>query len=217
MRLMHEHVQGYGAAQRRRLSRRGILAESAFVPAAAALLFSLTPTSLHAVSAQEFTSDADVLNVVLTLEHVAHAFYRDGIEKFTFGADSRGRLIDDNLAIVRDQEGAHVAALTRAITNLGGSPVAEATYDFGDAYTDPGKFLQTAMTLENLCVSAYDGAAHFLRSPDLLTRIGSIAAVEARHASYLTLVNGQVPFPEALEIPIAPETVLGIIRPFTVS
>ena len=218
MRLIHECILDYGAAQQPRLSRRGVIAGSASVSAAAAaaLVAGATQTDLRSVAAQQLTSDADVLNFALQLEHLAYAFYRDGIGQLTFGADSRGRLIDDYLAVVRDQESMHVEALTQAVVDLGGSPVAEAKYDFGDAYDNPGKFLQTAMTLENVCVSAYVGAAHLLTDPELLTTAGSIAAVEARHASYLTLVNGQVPFPDALESPIAPETVLGIVRPFTV-
>jgi rubrerythrin len=169
------------------------------------------------VAAQQLVRDVDVLNFALWLEHLSYAFYRDGIGHFTFGTDSRGKSIDDHLVIVRDQESAHVTTLTQAVVTLGGSPAAESTYDFGDAYDDLGKFLETAMALENLAVSAYYGAAPMLSDPDLLATAGSIVAVEARHASYLTLLNGQVPFPDAFETPIAPETVLEIVRPLTVA
>ena len=79
--------------------------------------------------------------------------------------------------------------------------MAEATYDFGDAYTDADAFLATAAALENTGVSAYDGAGQFLADPELLTAAGSIVAVEARHASYLNLITGEVPFPAAFETP----------------
>ncbi len=92
----------------------------------------------------ELSTPLDVLNYALTLEHLEYSFYRDGIGLFTFGDDSRGASIDTNLAAIRDHEMAHVDALTKAITDLGGEPVAEATYDFGDAYTDPTAFLATA-------------------------------------------------------------------------
>jgi len=156
----------------------------------------------------------DVLNYALTLEHLEYAFYRDGIGLFTFGEDSRGASIDTNLAAIRDHEMAHVDTLTQVITDLGGDPVAEATYDFGDAYTDPAAFLATAMALENTGVSAYDGAGQYIDDPDLLTAAGSIVAVEARHASYLNLLNGMIPFPDAFETPLTKDEVLAIAGPF---
>ena len=71
------------------------------------------------------SNPADVLNYALTLEHLEYSFYRDGIGLFTFGDDSRGASIDTNLAAIRDHEMAHVDALTKAITDLGGEPVTE--------------------------------------------------------------------------------------------
>ena len=100
------------------------------------------------------------------------------------------------------------------LKNPDGTPVEEARYDFGAAYDDPVAFMQTAMALENTGVSAYDGAGQFLTNPDLLTAAGTIVAVEARHASYLNLLNGEVPFPAAFETPLAPEKVLEIAGPF---
>jgi len=39
-------------------------------------------------------------------------------------------------------------------------------------------------------------------------------AVEARHASYLNLITGEVPFPAAFETPLTAEEVLEIAGPF---
>ena len=169
------------------------------------------------VAAQELTSDIDVLNYALTLEHLEYAFYRDGIGLFTFGTDSRGQSIDTNFAAIRDHEGAHVETLTSVISRPGREPVAEATYDFGDAYTDPMAFMMTAAALENTGVSAYDGAGQFITDPELLTAAGSIVAVEARHASYLNLLTGEIPFPAAFETPLTMDEVLEIAGPFIVS
>jgi rubrerythrin len=210
------------AAERRRLSRRGFLAGSARLGAGAALALSLgSALSMRQLaSAQELKSDLDVLNYALTLEHLEAAFYRDGLAAIgsgAFGDDSRGGSIDDAFAAIRDHEAEHVTTLTKVITDLGGSPVEAATYDFGDAFSDATTFMQTAMALENTGVSAYDGAAQFLSDPDLLTAAGSIVAVEARHASYLNLLNGEVPFPAPFETPLSPEDVLKIAKPFFVS
>ncbi|MCC2629572.1 MAG: hypothetical protein K0S14_3222 [Thermomicrobiales bacterium] len=222
MTLFHERLLAEIAGERRRMSRRGLLGGSLQLAGGAAVALSLTTipgaVSIRSlVAAQELTSDIDVLNYALTLEHLEYAFYRDGIGLFTFGTDSRGQSIDTSFAAIRDHEGAHVETLTSVISDLGGEPVAEATYDFGDAYTDPMAFLATAAALENTGVSAYDGAGQFITDPELLTAAGSIVAVEARHASYLNLLTGEIPFPAAFETPLTMDEVLEIAGPFLVA
>ena len=222
MTLFHERLLAEIAGERRRMSRRGLLGGSLQLAGGAAVALSLTTipgaVSIRSlVAAQELTSDIDVLNYAHTLEHLEYAFYRDGIGLFTFGTDSRGQSIDTSFAAIRDHEGAHVETLTSVISDLGGEPVAEATYDFGDAYTDPMAFLATAAALENTGVSAYDGAGQFITDPELLTAAGSIVAVEARHASYLNLLTGEIPFPAAFETPLTMDEVLEIAGPFLVA
>lgn len=222
MNLFHERLLAEIAGERRRMSRRGLLGGSLKLAGGAAVAMSLTtipgPFSIRSlVAAQELTTDIDVLNYALTLEHLEYAFYRDGVGLFAFGEDGRGQSIDTNVAAIRDHEGAHVETLTSVITDLGGTPVAEASYDFGDAYTDPQAFLATAAALENTGVSAYDGAAQFITEAELLTAAGSIVAVEARHASYLNLLTGELPFPAAFETPLTMDEVLEIAGPFIVA
>jgi hypothetical protein len=220
--LFHERLLAEISGERRRMSRRGLLGGSLKLAGGAAVAMSLTtmpgPFSIRSlVAAQELTSDVDVLNYALTLEHLEYAFYRDGIGLFSFGQDSRGQSIDTNFAAIRDHEGAHVETLATVIADLGGTPVEEATYDFGDAYTDPMAFMMTAAALENTGVSAYDGAGQFITDPELLTAAGSIVAVEARHASYFNLLTGQIPFPAAFETPLTMDEVLEIAGPFIAS
>ena len=52
--------------------------------------------------------------------------------------------------------------------------------------------------LENTGVSAYDGAIAYIKAAKLQTAGATIATVEARHASYLNLINGDLPFPKRL-------------------
>jgi rubrerythrin len=167
------------------------------------------------MSDSPFEDDIAVLNYALTLEHLETAFYRDGISQFTFGLDPFNNSIDMMLEAVAAHEAAHVATLTDVITQLGGTPVEEATYDFG--YTDARTFLTTAAAIENLGVSAYDGAGMYIADPGLLTAAGSIVAVEARHAAYLNLIIGLEPFPAAYETPLSPDEVLAAATPFIVS
>jgi rubrerythrin len=220
--LLHERLLADIAGERRQMSRRGLLGGSLKLASGAAVAMSLTTipgaVSIRSlVAAQDLNSDIDVLNYALTLEHLEYSFYRDGIGLFSFGQDSRGQSIDTNFAAIRDHEGVHVETLASVIADLGGTPVEEATYDFGDAYTDPMAFIATAAALENTGVSAYDGAGQFITDPELLTAAGSIVAVEARHASYLNLLTGQIPFPTAFETPLTMEDVLEIAGPFIAS
>lgn len=171
-----------------------------------------TPFS-PAMAQQEFADDIDVLNYALTLEHLEAAFYEMAGD-FTFGMDPYGNSIDEYLMMIGEHEAAHVHTLTDVITQLGGEPVARAQYDFG--VTDAQSFLALAQTVENLGVSAYDGAGQFIQDPDLLTAAGSIVAVEARHAAYLNLITGMNPFPAAVETPLAPADVLDAAGAFIV-
>jgi len=214
-RLIMDAVQ----EERTRLSsRRGFLAGGAKLAAGGALAVAGVAAAPKLANlnayAQDFEDDVAVLNYALTLEHLEYAFYRDGIGLFTFGSDAFGFSIDEFLAAIRDHEGAHVATLTDVITSLGGTPVVEGAYNFADAYASVEGFLATAAALENTGVSAYDGAGASIESPDLLTAAGTIVAVEARHAAYLNLLNGELPFPAAVETPLTPDEVLEIAAPF---
>jgi len=160
-----------------------------------------------------FADDIEVLNFALTLEHLEAAFYQLAPE-YDLGTDAFGISINDRVAEVGAHEVAHVDVLTQVITDLGGEPVAAAEYDFG--VTDSLSFLNTAAVLENVGVSAYDGAAQFIENADLLTAAGSIVAVEARHASYLNLITGASPFPASFETPLTPDEVLEAAGPFFV-
>ena len=173
------------------------------------------PATGRLLAAQtEFTSDVDVLNYALTLEHLEAAFYQL-VPDFEFGEDGFGNSITDNLTTIGEHETAHVETLTAVISDLGGEPVEAAEYDFG--VTDSVGFLATAAAVENLGVQAYDGAAASIESVDLLLAAGGIVAVEARHAAYLNLLNGEIPFPAAVETPLTPDEVLEIAGPFIVT
>jgi rubrerythrin len=223
MRTFHEQLLSHIGQERDRiLSRRALLGGAAAVGGAVALGAAATlpgfgPTSAFAQDDMEspFADDIEVLNYALTLEHLETAFYRDGAGLYDFGTDAFGNNINEFLAQIGQHEADHVATLTQVITDLGGEPVAEAMYDFG--YTDAASFLATAAALENTGVSAYDGAGQYLENLDLITAAGSIVAVEARHASYLNLITGADPAPEAFEQAKSPAEILEIAGPFIVS
>jgi hypothetical protein len=163
-----------------------------------------------------FTDDLDVLNYALTLEHLEATFYREAVAKFAdadYVAAGLQTSVRDYIVDIASHEKDHVDVLTSVITKLKGTPVKEASYAFG--YTDLSSFLKTAAAIENLGVGAYTGAAQYLiDNDDLLTAALTIHGVEARHASYLNVLTGANPFPDAVDAPKTKDEVLAVAGPF---
>jgi len=207
-------------------SRRSFIRRSAAAGAGAlALAVGGSNTALAHDASDDDVSDADVLNFALTLEHLEYAFYRDGLERFDSKDFRRSKTLNgfgnrvtgdvrSNLVDIRDHEETHVETLSTVIEELGGDPVEEACYEFGLGGVDD--FLGVAAVLENTGVSAYDGAISLIESGDLQTAGATIATIEARHASYLNLLNGDDPFPDAFDDPKSRETVLDAAGGFIV-
>jgi rubrerythrin len=175
--------------------------------------------------ADDDTSDIEVLNYALTLEHLENAFYRDGLEEFgddelmnadvLSGFDDQLRMkVPGHLQTVGDHEAAHVTAITDTVNQLGGDPVSEAEYDFG--YETPSEFLGVAKALENTGVAAYKGAAPTVSNDDVFAAAIGIHSVEARHASFLNELNGSSPFPDGVDAPKSMEEVTEIAGQFIV-
>ena len=224
MRQLHERFLDAVALERRHTSRRGLLAGGAKLAggSALALTFAGAPVvgGLRSLLAQDFADDLEILNYALTLEHLEFAFYRDGLEDLGEDAFADEDLelpenIFERLGEIRDHEQDHVEFLTQTITDLGGTPVEEASYDFG--YDDVAGFLEVAAALENTGVAAYAGAAPSIESGDILPATLGVHSVEARHAAYLNDLNGESPFPEAVDAPLPPDEVLAIAGPFITS
>jgi len=205
------------------LSRKRFLTGSAALLGGGALAAAL-PSMAQAHSTPEPPTDVDVLNYALTLEHLEYAFYRDGLKKFGERKFENADVFDglgsylrrtayQNFIRIRNHERTHVETLVSVIKSLGGKPVPEATYNFQKtAFTSVGKFVNVARFLENTGVKAYDGAIAHIEAAELLTASATIATVEARHASYLNLVNKAVPFPSAFDEPVAPRAICEAVQ-----
>lgn len=164
-------------------------------------------------------TDVEILNYALTLEHLERTFYTQGLKEFDKGdfekyfknnkpyrkqgiKDLDGGAVYEEFVRIREHEQTHVKTL-EAI--LGKKAVPKSTYNFDKtAFTSFGKFLAVAEFLENTGVSAYDGAIAYIKAAKLQTAGATIATVEARHASYLNLINGDEPFPKPFDKPVAP-------------
>ena len=205
------------------LSRKRFLTGSAALLGGGALAAAL-PSMAQAHETGK-PGDVDMLNYALTLEHLEYAFYRDGLEKFDeqdFRSSNlfrgSGNLLRpvayENFKRIREHEEIHVKTLEFVISEvLGGKPVPEARYNFEQtAFTSVEKFVSVAQFLENTGVSAYDGAIAHIQRAKLLTAGATIATVEARHAAYLNLLNGDVPFPDAFDTPVAPQAICEAVK-----
>ena len=160
--------------------------------------------------AQETGGDADILNFALTLEYLEAAFYDRAVSKGR-GMSSETRRLAREL---RDNETAHVDALTQTIKRLGAKPVKAPTVGFGDVFTSERTFLKLAQTLEDTGVSAYNGAAPQIKSTEVLGAAGSIVQVEARHAALIRLMREQNPAPDAFDAALDKQKVLDAVMPF---
>ncbi len=176
--------------------------------------------------------DVDVLNFALTLEYLEASFYtaalggsgttgvpasggtlgRGAITGSRTFAGLGGRIRSDAyglLLTIRDHEVFHVNFLRGA---LGGSAVAACTFNFGSSIQSVDAFLATAQVLENTGVMAYDGAIRYVDNGDYLQAGAQIATVEARHAAYLNLINGDSPFPDALDMGKLPSQIIAAVK-----
>lgn len=204
------------------LSRKRFLAGSAALLGGGALAAAL-PRVAGAHGTPEPPTDIDILNYALTLEHLEYAFYRDGLKKFNERTFENAEVFEglgkylsrntyENFLRIREHEDTHVETLQSVIRDLGGVPVPEARYNFRKtAFTSVKKFVGVAQFLENTGVSAYDGAIAHIEAAQLLTASSTIATVEARHASYLNLLNRDVPFPDAFDTPQAPRKIANAV------
>ena len=136
---------------RAELFRRAV-AGGGTVLAGGLLIGGLPQVALGKPSAKQ---DAAILNFALLLEYLESEFYVDAV--------NRGALSGATLAFattVRDHELAHVQALQGA---LGSAAIAKPTFDFKGTTSDAGKFVATAMVLEDTGVAAYNGQGPRLR------------------------------------------------------
>jgi rubrerythrin len=233
-----EHEEAPSEAHQRLSSRRTFLSGSAKLLGGGALALGLGAAPAFAKGNHDDdedkkqggkrnngsgVSDVDILNYALVLERLEYEFYRRYLEKYNerqiegaaifdgFGNKVRSHIYE-NLVRIRNHEKTHVQTLIKVIKSLGGKPVGDSEYNFG--VNSVKEFVATAQVLEDTGVMAYDGAIAYIHRPGLQTAGATIATVEARHASYLRLLNGEVPFPEPFDDPKAPRRVCEMVDPF---
>ena len=149
------------------------------------------------------TTDVEILNLFLTLEHVQATFYRQAVD--AGGLD--GELLE--LAQrVGAQEREHVAFLTKLLGDRAG---ASPKSDFKDAVGSPKRFRDTAIELEEAAIAAYIGEGGNL-STKAVHRVVTLISVEARQVAWLRDLAGISPAPRAADASRRPDAVLADLR-----
>jgi hypothetical protein len=137
-----------------------------------------------AFSAPSAAEDVRILNLVLLVEYVQQAFYKEAQKHTAIGSDAV-----EYAKTVGAQEDEHVAAIQKA---LGAKARKKPVLHFGAATKSRKTFLATAIAIEDLTVSAYNGQAANLTKPTLLTA-AELISVEARHAGWVRAIAGELP------------------------
>ena len=142
----------------------------------------------------DIKDDVELMRYLLSLEYVQSGLYRDGLKEVSLSDDVR-RLAEE----LRDEEVQHVDALRATIDEAGGEPPERLPLEFGSALRSEASFLKLANSLEDIAVSAYNGAAPRLQSREFLAVFASLAQIEARHSALVRLVRGKPPAPLAFD------------------
>lgn len=124
------------------------------------------------------TGDTSILNYAYALEQLEAAFYVQVASSFYANAtEAEQEILND----IRDHEVAHRDFFEDV---LGDSAIPELEFNFSTVDFDSREsVLTTAMTFEDLGVSAYNGAGALIEDPTNLLVAGKIVSVEARHAA----------------------------------
>lgn len=135
--------------------------------------------------------DLAIVRFMLLLEQLEVAMFRHGLTlALTSGLKGAAQdLLNDDIA--------HVAALEETVRALGATPAPPPAFHF-EARGEQG-FLPTAVAVEDLAVSAYNGVAPLVESKDILRTTAAIVGVEGRHAATIRLGAGLPPAPVAFD------------------
>jgi rubrerythrin len=122
--------------------------------------------------------DVGILNYALALEQLEAEFYARAVDAKPSGLDADAMSILDDL---RKHEAVHREFF---FTALGKNAIPRLGFDFSSVdFTSGDSVLEAARKIEDLGVSAFNGAGQLLTNPEFLAVAGKIVSVEARHAA----------------------------------
>ena len=161
------------------------------------------PAMAGATHTRSKRNDVRILNFALTLEFLEAEFYNQALRNNILSGD-----VLATTRIVAKHENDHVKFLRDA---LGRKAVKKPTFDFKDTVTNPNKFLQTAVALEDTGVSAYAGQVTKILNVEILAAAASIHSVEARHASRYRALAGENFAPRSFDRAYSKKKTLSVV------
>lgn len=191
------------AAEAQRHSRRAFLRRSGIAAGGAVAAGAALPGLTSGAMAATPKGDVAIANFALTLEYLETAFYASALKHAGLTGEHK-RLA----RTVHAHEAAHVAALKKM---LGSAAVKRPSFDFGSAVQSQAAFTQTAITLEDTGVQAYQGQAAFIKSQAVFKAALSIHPVEARHAAWIRQLAHVSPAPAAFNPALTKSQVLAAV------
>jgi Ferritin-like domain len=147
--------------------------------------------------------DAVILNFALLLEYVQGGLYEAALRQAGLKGEAR-----HYAQVVSAHERAHAAFLQKA---LGSAARRAPKLDFGEDGRDAKRFLAAAVKLEDLGVEALNAQGPNLTT-GALAQAARIVSVEARHASWIRGIAGELPAPEATEPTASAQKVAGALK-----
>lgn len=107
-----------------------------------------------------------------------------------------------------------IYSLDQALSDNGDTPLSGCTFNFDPVLTDVATMAAVARTVEHVGVGAYLGGADLIDDKNLLGAAATILTVEARHQTFLNIIAGATPIPQALDVALTPSDVLSIAGAF---
>jgi rubrerythrin len=150
--------------------------------------------------AQGNTADIEAVNFALALENLEAAFYASALKTAKLSGEVKTLATEFG-----KHETVHAETLKQLVEQLGGKPEAAAGAKFN--LRSQADFLKTAVTLEDIGVSAYNGVIPQFTTPDIVQAAGTIVQTEARHAAALRFQAGEDPAPDAFDPVLTPTQV----------
>jgi hypothetical protein len=181
----------------------------------APFLVTAAPTKIRRAA----PNDVLVLQFAEVLERLETQFYQEALAKF-----GEQDFIDagipvpaiavQNFQAILEHETAHTLFLDVALGAVGAEPVPDCTFSFDTVLTDVKTMASVARVVEAVGVGAYLGGSVLIEDPNILIAAASILTIEARHQSFLNILNGANAIPQAFDIPLTPSQVLALAGGF---
>ncbi|KAL9129443.1 MAG: hypothetical protein Q9217_002117 [Psora testacea] len=162
------------------------------------------------------STDTDILNYLLTLEHIQDALYRQGLQNSSQYEFQNAGFPDpffDNLKKASAEESARVQRLGDTLSGIGAPVSAECIYTWPPIEGATG-FVGVANIIAGLITSAYLGILDDITSPTISSALAVVARIQAGQSAYIRQSIHKDDNSSATDTPLTPDEVWTIAHTF---